>query len=33
MRLRLFRLAKIFYGEQLAVAVGYADAGGVHVGV
>ena len=30
---RLFRLGKIFYRVQLAVAVGYADAGRVHVGV
>src|SRR5579863_1002086 len=30
---RSFRLAEILYRVQLAVAVGYADAGGVHVGV
>jgi|HubBroStandDraft_2_1064218.scaffolds.fasta_scaffold25461_2 hypothetical protein len=30
---RLFRLGEIFYRVQLAVAFGYADAGGVHVGV
>src|ERR1700677_3997765 len=30
---RLLRFGEIFYGVELAVAVGYADAGGVHVGV
>ena len=31
--LRLFGLGEIFYRVQLAVAFGYADASGVHVGV
>jgi hypothetical protein len=32
-KLHLFRIRGVFYREQLAVAFGYGDAGGVHVGV